>query len=328
MKPHRRSSFVGSSASSESEMTVPTPAHDDDSASTVSLGPAPMSRRRLLIGGALGLAGAAYAGSSVARAQIESLDKIDGAGSGLEQASRITTTTTTTVPAGDEADGVGDDGTGTDGLGGGDDGTDGLGTGDGDGAGTDGDGDGAGVDGDGIDGGADGDVDRDSDGLVDGDVVTEFEVEEGEILFPIVVGEGDSVYVSDNFGACRSGCSRSHEGTDMMADRHLPIRATANGVLTKRYEDSGKTYGAGHGWTLVDEENDVTWKFFHMDHHATGLEVGDTVEIGQIIGAVGNTGTSGANSDSNYHLHFEYRPGNTAANSYSKLQRDPNVSFG
>ena len=150
---------------------------------------------------------------------------------------------------------------------------------------------------------------------------------DGEILFPIIVGENDTCFVGDNFGACRSGCSRLHEGTDMMADRLLPIRATANGVLTKRYVDSGLLYGAGHGWTLLDEENNITYKFFHMDHHAEGLEEGDTVEIGQVIGAVGNTGTSGANSDTNYHLHFEYRPNNVAMNSYHLLQRAPHVDF-
>ncbi|MFK8025778.1 MAG: M23 family metallopeptidase [Ilumatobacter sp.] len=151
--------------------------------------------------------------------------------------------------------------------------------------------------------------------------------EPGEILFPIVVGEDDSCFVLNNFGACRSGCSRRHEGVDIMADQGLPIRAVEDGVITNRYDDSGKLFGAGHGWTVTSAETNTTWKFFHMDSHAEGLEVGDSVVQGQIIGYVGNTGTSGANSDSNYHLHFEYRPNNSAQDSFSKLQRDPNVSF-
>lgn len=150
---------------------------------------------------------------------------------------------------------------------------------------------------------------------------------EGEIMFPIVVGPDDSCFLNDNFGACRSGCSRRHEGTDIMADHLLPIRAVVTGVLTKKYEDTGKTYGAGNGWTLYEESTNITYKFFHMDHHTEGLEVGDTVEAGQIIGAVGNTGTSGTNSDTNYHLHFEYRPNNIPQNSYFLLERDPNVTF-
>lgn len=148
-----------------------------------------------------------------------------------------------------------------------------------------------------------------------------------EILFPIIVGEDDTCTLNDNFGACRSGCSRRHEGTDIMADHLLPIRAVANGRLTNRYVDSGKNYGAGNGWTLLDEENNITYKFFHMDHHAEGLEEGDEVEIGQVIGAVGNTGTSGISSNTNFHLHFEFRPSNIPQNSYFLLQRDPNANF-
>ena len=152
---------------------------------------------------------------------------------------------------------------------------------------------------------------------------------EGEILFPIVSGEGDSVFVLDNFGDCRgSGCSRSHEAVDIMADEGLPLQAVANGVLTKKYVDSGLTYGAGHGWTLHDEENDIVYKYFHLASHAEGLEEGDEVEIGQILGYVGETGTSGAgNPTDNFHCHFEYRPGNIAQDPFHLLQRPPHADF-
>lgn len=152
---------------------------------------------------------------------------------------------------------------------------------------------------------------------------------DGQIPFPIVVGEDDTCYVGDNFGACRSGCSRSHEGVDMMADQGLDVIAVANGTLTKRYEDSGSCGGAGNGWTLTDEENDVVYKFFHLDSHAEGLEEGDTVTVGQVIGYIGETGTSGVCSEqySNYHLHFEYRPGDVARDSFGLLERPEHVSF-
>ena len=154
------------------------------------------------------------------------------------------------------------------------------------------------------------------------------DVAEGEIRFPIVVGEDDSCYVGRNFGACRgTGCSRSHEGVDMMADRGLPVIATVDGRLTKRYDDRGLLYGAGNGWTLRDEVNQVTFKFFHLDRHAEGLEVGDEVVAGQVIGYVGNTGTSGAHTDTNYHLHFEYRPDDVARDSFDLLQRPEHVRF-
>lgn len=150
---------------------------------------------------------------------------------------------------------------------------------------------------------------------------------DGEILFPIEVGPDDFCFVIDGFGDCRgAGCSRTHEGVDIIADQHLPIRAPSAGELIQQYVDSGKTFGAGHGWKLEDDDG-VVWKFFHMDRHAEGLSVGDRVEFGQTIGFVGNTGTSGVLTDTNHHLHFEYRPGNVPADPFPLLQRDPDVQF-
>ncbi len=132
---------------------------------------------------------------------------------------------------------------------------------------------------------------------------------DGMLIFPIEASS--DCYVLDNFGDCRgNSCSRLHEGVDIMGSRDQPLLAVANGRLTKRYVDSGLNYGAGHGWTLYDEDNDVTYKYFHMARHEDGLEEGDAVQLGQVIGYVGNTGTSGIYNDTNYHLHFEVRPGN------------------
>ncbi len=129
---------------------------------------------------------------------------------------------------------------------------------------------------------------------------------DGKLWFPIEAGS--DCYVLDNYGDCRgSSCSRLHEGVDIMGSRDMPLISVANAVLTKKYVDSGLTYGAGHGWALYDEENQRAYRYFHMSRHEDGLEEGDTVQMGDIIGYVGNTGTSGVPSDSNYHLHFEVR---------------------
>jgi murein DD-endopeptidase MepM/ murein hydrolase activator NlpD len=152
-------------------------------------------------------------------------------------------------------------------------------------------------------------------------------VPNGQIMFPIDARPGDC-WISDNFGDCRgTNCSRRHEGLDISGNRDADLFAVVTGRLTNKYVDRGLTYGAGHGWTLYDETTDITYKYFHMGTHAAGLEVGDVVEQGSVIGTVGNTGTSGANSDSNYHLHFEYRPGNVARDPRPLLVRHPNCTF-
>lgn len=143
----------------------------------------------------------------------------------------------------------------------------------------------------------------------------------GQIAFPIDAAEDCSA--SDNFGDPR-GSSRRHEGLDIVGSRGRAVYAVATGRLTTKYDDRGLNYGAGHGWKLEDEANNVIYKFFHLDSHEPGLAVGDIVQFGDIIGYVGNTGTSGIFSDSNYHLHFEYRPNNIARDPRPLLVPHPN----
>ena len=148
-------------------------------------------------------------------------------------------------------------------------------------------------------------------------------VPNGRIMFPVDAQE--SCWISDNFGDCRGArCSRLHEGLDISGSRGADLYAVVTGRLTKKYVDSGMTSGAGNGWTLEDEENNVTYKYFHMATHTDGLAVGDIVTQGDVIGTVGNTGTSGAN---NYHLHFEYRPNNIAQDPRPLLVRPDNCTF-
>lgn len=149
---------------------------------------------------------------------------------------------------------------------------------------------------------------------------------DGQIMFPVDALE--DCWVSDNFGDCRGkDCSRSHEGLDISGSKDADLFAVVTGRLTKKYVDSGLTYGAGNGWTLHDEDNDVIFKYFHMATHTPGLEVGDIVEKGTVIGTVGNTGTSGALNGTNYHLHFEYRPNDVPADPLPLLERPANCTF-
>ena len=148
-------------------------------------------------------------------------------------------------------------------------------------------------------------------------------IPDGQIMFPIDAREGEC-WISDNFGDCRgSNCSRRHEGLDISGNRGADLFAVVTGVLTNRYDDRGLTYGAGNGWTLYDETTNITYKYFHNTPDANGFEVGDRVEQGDIIGFVGDTGTA----PGNFHLHFEYRPGNVPADPYHLLQRQEHVLF-
>jgi murein DD-endopeptidase MepM/ murein hydrolase activator NlpD len=136
----------------------------------------------------------------------------------------------------------------------------------------------------------------------------------GMLLFPVAAA--DDCYVLDNFGDAR-GSTRLHEGIDIMGSRAAPVFAVASGILTKRYTNTGT---AGWGWTLRDDDSDTIYKYFHLAEDAVGLTEGSSVSVGQTIGYVGNSGTSGVD---NFHLHFEVRPDNVAIDPLPLLVVDP-----
>ncbi len=118
----------------------------------------------------------------------------------------------------------------------------------------------------------------------------------GRVAFPLE--PTSDCYVLDNFGDCRS--SRLHEGIDIIDARGQAVFAVQSGVMVHRYENTGT---AGFGWILRGDDGRV-YRFFHLDAFTPGIEVGTRVAFGDVIGTVGSTGND---SPSNVHLHFEVR---------------------
>jgi murein DD-endopeptidase MepM/ murein hydrolase activator NlpD len=126
-------------------------------------------------------------------------------------------------------------------------------------------------------------------------------------VFPVV---GEYTY-SDDFGAARH--QGRHEGIDIMADRNTPIVAVVNGTVERLTRTET---GLGGIYVWLQRSDGTEYYYAHMNSIATGLEAGQQVSAGQVIGAVGNTG------DARYgatHLHFEIRPGGTPTDPYPHL---------
>ncbi|HYK82930.1 MAG TPA: M23 family metallopeptidase [Gemmatimonadales bacterium] len=90
---------------------------------------------------------------------------------------------------------------------------------------------------------------------------------------------------------------RAHEGVDFAAAYGTPVRATADGVVTKvGREDDG--YG-----NLIElrHANGVRTRYGHLSAFAHGLHPGTRVAQGETIGYVGSTGLS-----TGPHLHYEF----------------------
>jgi len=141
-----------------------------------------------------------------------------------------------------------------------------------------------------------------------------------KIVFP-VAGEVEFV---NSWGAARSG-GRSHKGTDIMADKLVPVVATADGVIDWIHDGIRKRCCA---LGILHDDGWESW-YIHMNNDtpgtddgrasgfAPGIERGTRVVAGQIIGWVGDSGNAEGTEP---HIHFElHRPGGTPVNPYQAL---------
>ena len=102
---------------------------------------------------------------------------------------------------------------------------------------------------------------------------------------------------SSGFGWRELDGGTFHKGLDLAESEGTPYYAAASGTVVFASNDGSYNGGAGN-WVVIAHGNGLVTKYMHSS--AVYVKVGDVVERGQAIGAVGNTGHSyGA------HLHFQ-----------------------
>ncbi len=139
------------------------------------------------------------------------------------------------------------------------------------------------------------------------------------IVFPVA---GPHHY-TDTWGAPRG--ARRHEGTDIMADKMVPVVAAASGTVGWIHDEQG---GNCCAMALEHDDGWSSW-YIHMNNDtpgtddgqgwgfADGIAEGVHVEAGQLIGWVGDSGNAEWTAP---HLHFElHRPDGTKINPYPSL---------
>ena len=101
--------------------------------------------------------------------------------------------------------------------------------------------------------------------------------------------------VADTWGAPRPG-GRTHEGQDIFARRGTPVLSATDGVVVRIGETKlgGKT-------VFVTGRGARTYYYAHLNDYAPGLEIGQVVARGDVLGFVGNTGNARTTPP---HLHF------------------------
>lgn len=95
-----------------------------------------------------------------------------------------------------------------------------------------------------------------------------------------------------------------HEGIDLGAPRGTPVYVTAPGVVKRAF-----TNGAYGKFVEVEHELGFITRYAHLDEIL--VQKGTSVEIGDVIGRVGNTGRSTGD-----HLHYEILVGQKPINPY------------
>ncbi len=102
--------------------------------------------------------------------------------------------------------------------------------------------------------------------------------------------------ISGRFGNARvynGQPGAGHSGMDIAAPNGTPVRAPAGGIVTFAAPDLYLTGGT----VLLDHGHGVSSNFLHLSR--IDVKVGDRVESGQVIGAVGATGRA-----TGPHLHW------------------------
>lgn len=105
--------------------------------------------------------------------------------------------------------------------------------------------------------------------------------------------QGRIRYVND-WGFPRAG-GRTHEGTDIFADRGTPVVAPVAGTATQKTGPVG-----GHQVTLVGDDG-----FVYISTHLHSLGAAGRVAPGAVLGTVGTSGNAVGGPP---HTHFEIHP--------------------
>lgn len=122
--------------------------------------------------------------------------------------------------------------------------------------------------------------------------------------------------VTSSYGYRRdpfTGVAAMHKGLDFRGPTGTPIYAASDGRISfvGRKSGYGNVVEISHG-------NGLMTRYAHMSKF--NAKVGQTVEAGQTIGAIGSTGRS-----TGPHLHFEVRINNRAVNPRTFLETAPHV---
>ncbi|WP_188900426.1 M23 family metallopeptidase [Deinococcus aerophilus] len=129
---------------------------------------------------------------------------------------------------------------------------------------------------------------------------------EGSLPNPLP-GQG----LTDTWGAARSQ-GRRHEGIDIFAARHTPIRATTRGMVLNVGPN-----GLGGRTVMLLGPGGQRHYYAHLERYPD-LRRGEWIEAGTVVGYVGDSGNAKGTPP---HLHYGIYTGGGAINPYPLLKK-------
>jgi murein DD-endopeptidase MepM/ murein hydrolase activator NlpD len=114
-------------------------------------------------------------------------------------------------------------------------------------------------------------------------------------LKPLARGSGGSGLGSGLGSGMSSGTLFMHEGVDLVANAGTPIYAAGDGIVVGAAPNG--RYG---NWVRIEHGQKLATVYGHLMAFAPGIQPGESVAKGELIGFVGSTGRS-----TGAHLHFE-----------------------
>jgi peptidoglycan LD-endopeptidase LytH len=112
------------------------------------------------------------------------------------------------------------------------------------------------------------------------------------------------------------GGLRIHEGTDIFANYGVPVRATTYGFVEM------KGWNRFGGWRIgVRDMNNVYHYFAHLSGFEKGIQVGQIVKPGDVLGYVGSSGYGKPGTQGKFPPHLHY--GTYRDNGISEWSFDP-----
>jgi murein DD-endopeptidase MepM/ murein hydrolase activator NlpD len=146
------------------------------------------------------------------------------------------------------------------------------------------------------------------------------------LLIPVAGIAAEQLH--DSYHAAREG-GRVHQGIDIHAARGTPVLAAADGTILKLHSGSR----GGIAIYQLGVNGRTRYYYAHLERYAEGLEEGESVRRGDVIGYVGDTGNA---APGDFHLHFSIAELDDARrwweganlNPYPLLRADARQPFG